>query len=275
MYIEYYQASIDSVKDEIKNSARLSYDLDEYLDCNPRPKYTIPDKPPSTNYKSKFTASLLGSPSGKSLCGDYTIGCKRKMFYKYTGAPKKMIIPASLRKRWDAGSAIHEMFQRYLMDMSSKQQYSITDAIPEFEIVPEMGGYVEKYTIVSKVDLHYSVSSWPYIMEIKTDAQETFNKRTKPSPAHITQANIYMALLDIPVSNLFYISFSPEMPIKEYIVEFDSSLWQACVDKMDYVISCIGDEKIPEREGSVWFCKSCEYKHICRPPEVTTAKVLL
>jgi CRISPR/Cas system-associated exonuclease Cas4 (RecB family) len=77
--------------------------------------------------------------------------------------------------------------------------------------------------------------------------------------------------MDIPVGTIMYISFSADVPAKEFIVEFDEDRWNACTAKMDKALELVKNKELPPAEGmgvNPYFCTSCPYYYLCRDKTV-------
>lgn len=239
---------------EIANEGRILDGLDTYLrSLNEEPRR------PST----KFSASSIGRASGKSLCGNYVIGCQRMLYYKYLGADSQSYWTPQGRMRLDAGSAIHEVVQKYLDGMGASEYVRFSDF--KSEVWLPRAGMGHRFNLSGRLDGLYRILEYRYVLEIKTISDKIFHSMASPKKEHVTQAMVYMACFDIPVANMLYISFEPSLPKKEFMVQFDPEYWEAITDKLDYVVKCAEEGPAPAREGNAFWCNTCDYRAICQP----------
>lgn len=210
-----------------------------------------------------FSASALGS-SGKSLCGNYTIGCARKLFFRYMGVPPEGKNSAGNIRRLEVGHSVHEITQRYFLEASKDKTSNIYNFKAEVPISPENNKLAKKLEIASTTDgiYEYGDIHQETVLEIKSIGAKAFNTLIKPKPEHLTQAQTYMGLLDIPIANLFYFSLGGYCPVRSFIVEFDPKHWEAIVAKIDFVRTCAKKTEPPTEEPH-FFCRGCEYRRFC------------
>lgn len=240
---------------DIAEAGRFSHDLMRYLeeDQESRPKTSI------------FSASTIGWTDGKSLCGKYPMGCQRKMAYRYICVPRKGHRDATSRFRMDVGTAIHRVVQGYLHGMGASHYYPFSEYQDEVTVNPDSGGAATTFEIWSVTDGIYRKDGSTYCLEIKTIAPDTLQRMASPKPEHVVQIMVYMACLDIPVGNIFYIGLKPSLPIKEFMVHFDHDIWDAIVAKIEHVRRALIEGLPVKREGSSYACRRCDYNYTCSP----------
>ena len=214
-----------------------------------------------------FHASTVGSNSGKSLCGNYHIGCGRQLYYDYTGAPSEGAWEPRMRKLLDTGSAIHAQLQAYLEIIASKSEGTETFT-PEADINPDKNPIAQQMDLSGHTDGVYQVTLTPdkvrFGIEIKTINDDGYKKTSGPHQEHITQGTIYQKCLDLPLMVFLYYNKN-DSSVAEFVQIFDERRWEAIVAKVNMVRECAFKEVMPEQESG-WHCSNCKYKGICKPP---------
>lgn len=216
-----------------------------------------------------FSASDIGTKGGHSLCGKYPMGCARMLYYRYCGEEPHSRIDPRLRRIFDTGSKIHEQLQGYL--------HKIALASDGAEVFVDEAGFNEEnsrvaaeYEIESTTDGIYEVTvSKPldlrFGIEIKSMKAEIFQDLSGPLIDNVVQSTIYMACLDLPVMVILYYNKN-DSSMAEFVEVFDDEIWNAVVDKINYVrMHAVNGEPPPREDG--YHCKTCRYAHICNPPK--------
>ena len=229
--------------------------------------------------RGTFTASDLGSWDGNSFCGDYKVGCARKLWYRHRGeVEQRSNIAPTLRRRLDLGTAGHEMLDGYFEKIAEESGGS-EEFVPEHQINPEDGTseVAWEWGIIVRVDGVYSIHlSDPvhirFCLEFKTETEQNFQKvLKKPKPEHVTQLMVGMACWDLPAGVLVYINLNSGAMV-EHRVLFDQNHWNAVTEKMRYVRKYSINNIEPNREDG-FHCKYCKYKWVCAPPSKKKRKV--
>lgn len=214
-----------------------------------------------------FSASDLGNKTGSSLCGKYTIGCARLLYYRYVGEEPRDKIPPRLRRIFDTGHKVHEQLQGYLRTIAEKLDAEAF--VDEAEFNEKNSPVASSYDIESTTDGIWTITvpdlELRYGLEIKSMKDELFKKLNGPERYHVVQCMVYMACLDLPFMVALYYNKN-DSSMAEFVVEFDDNIWNAIADKINYVRRCAVDEEEPEREVG-FHCRTCRYKYICKPPK--------
>lgn len=214
-----------------------------------------------------FHSSTVGSFSGKSLCGKYSMGCARQLYYDYTGAPAEGAWDPRMRKLLDTGSAIHAQLQAYLEIIAAKSEGTETFT-PEADIDPDKNPIADQMDLSGHADGIYSVTLTPdkvrFGLEIKTINEAGYQKTSGPHQEHVTQGTIYQKCLNLPLMVFLYYNKN-DSSVAEFVQVFDERRWAAIVEKLDMVRECAFKEAPPEQEAG-WHCNNCKYKGICKPP---------
>jgi hypothetical protein len=213
-------------------------------------------------------ASTIGSITGKSLCGRYTIGCGRLLYYDLVGAESEGAWEPRMRSLLDTGSAVHAQLQAYLREVSSRSNGTEMFE-PEAVIDPRNNPIADTMDISGHTDGMYTIQipdlSFRFGIELKTINDAGYHKTSNPHPEHITQGTIYQKCLDLPVMLFVYYNKNDSRMV-EYPQVFDEALWNAIVEKLDCVRSSAFSGTPPERENG-WHCTNCKYRKVCQPPK--------
>ena len=214
-----------------------------------------------------FSASDLGNKTGRSLCGNYSIGCARLLYYRYIEQEPRDKIPPRLRRIFDTGHKVHEQLQNYLHIIAARldAETFVDEAVCNMAN-SEVADY---YDIDSTTDGVWTITApnldLRYGLEIKSMKDELFKKLNGAETYHIVQCHVYMACLDLPFMVVLYYNKN-DSSMAEFVIEFDDKLWEAITNKINYVRRCAVDEEEPEREIG-FHCRTCRYSYVCKPPK--------
>lgn len=232
--------------------------------------------------RGTFTASGLGAWCGKSLCGNYTIGCGRKLWYRYTGVEAQHYFSPRQRRVVDTGFVVHDhQLDPYFSEMAGRtagaEQFWPEVKVYAGEESDELGVATEWETRVRLDGLYKIWLSDPeqirISLEFKTINDKGFQGLRGPKPEHKTQLIVGMACQDTPVGLLIYYNKN-DSAMSEYRVLFDHEHWQAVKDKIMMVRQHAVTGEAPPREGGHFPCRSCEYSYVCAPFKKSRARSL-
>ena len=214
-----------------------------------------------------FHASMIGSKSGKSLCGNYPIGCGRELYYSLIGADAEGAWEPRMRRILDTGTAVHSQLQIYLEEIAARSDGAFT-FVPEVDVDPDKNDLADMMDISGHTDgdsyAKEDEDEVRFLLEIKTINDAGYKKTSGPHPEHLMQGTIYQACLDVPVIVFLYYNKN-DSSIAEYVHTFDSSRWEAIEAKLNVVREHAVAEDPPPRELS-FQCQRCRYKKTCKPP---------
>jgi len=224
---------------------------------------------PRTPQKGTFVASDLGSRSGKSLCGKYMVGCGRLLYYRAIGVEQRSIINPRLRRIFDTGSAIHGQLDTYFRGMAERTG-RVEVFEPEVQIGPGDTEETLEWGIIVRVDGTYIISldddrMVRICLEFKSIRSEDFRKLRRPKEEHITQLQVGMGAMDIPVGLLIYYDKDTSNMV-EFRVIFSHDHWGAITGKIHMVRRGVVLREAPPREEG-FHCKTCKYSWYCLPPK--------
>lgn len=220
--------------------------------------------------KNVFHSSTVGGASGKSLDGQYSMGCGRLLYYDLVGEESEGAWEPRMRALLDTGSAVHAQLQAYLQEVAKRSGGTETFE-PEAGIDPDNNEVADFLDISGHTDGIYTVTvpglTIRFGIEIKTINDAGYKKTSGPHPEHITQGTIYQKCLDLPVMVFVYYNKN-DSSMAEYAQVFDKRLWEAVVKKLEYVREHAYKLEPPERENG-WHCSNCKYRKVCTPPRRT------
>ena len=217
-----------------------------------------------------FHPSDVGSINGKSNCGNYHIGCSRKLYYNYIGVKPSPTVKPRNRRIFDTGTAIHTQLQSYLTEIA-KLSGGHEHFVKEAEINPKYNDIADIYDITGHTDGVYTITEASYKLrfgvEIKTINTDGYAKTLKPHPEHVTQGTIYQKCLDLPIMLFLYYNKNDSHMV-EFPILFNQNHWNAIVDKLNMVRKDAIEEQ-PSKQEVGWYCVNCPFKPTCNPPRRT------
>jgi len=212
-----------------------------------------------------FHSSMIGEGSGKE--GKYPMGCSRKLYYSYTGAPSEGSIEPKLRRIFDTGTAIHTQLQMYLSVLAERSGGEI-EFTPEDVISPETNEVADRLDISGHTDGIVTIKMPDYSvrfgLEIKTINDAGYKATKSPHGEHLTQATVYQKCFDLPVFLFLYYNKN-NSTMAEFIHIFDEHRWKAIETRLNRVRMAVLDGTPPLRETS-YQCNTCNWKKQCKPP---------
>ena len=213
-----------------------------------------------------FSASEVGLKNGHSLCGKYTMGCGRYLYYSYTGAHGTRNWEPKFRRILDTGSAIHVQLQLYILECAKREGFKA-------EIEVDGDPDTNPWSLSAHMDAQIAIAT-PEVkvrfgVEIKSIGDDGFKVTSHIHDHHATQCTIYQKLFDLPAILALYYNKNNSL-MAEFTKTFDADRWKAIEDKLEMVRmhSLMGEP--PPYEVS-YECNSCKYKAICKPPRKTSA----
>lgn len=215
-----------------------------------------------------FSASDIGSDTGHSLCGQYKMGCACLLYYRYIEEEPRTHIDPRTRRIFDTGHKVHDQLQGYLKRIAEWSEGAEV-FVKEAMFNEDNSAVAKKYEIESTTDGIWEIKipdlNIRFGIEIKSMKTELFKTLNAPKPETVVQAMIYMACLDLPLVTIIYYNKNDSV-MMEFPMTFDQKVWDAVVDKINYVREAAVDEKPPKQEVG-FHCKRCRYYHVCKPPK--------
>jgi|13_taG_2_1085334.scaffolds.fasta_scaffold00077_17 CRISPR/Cas system-associated exonuclease Cas4 (RecB family) len=207
--------------------------------------------------------------------------CTRKLWYAACMMSPKHRIDPKLRCTFEHGHAVHDWQQRELGDLLEKlSQHNIkldggygTRFDAEFEVSLNdpaySNGVADGLNIKGSADGLIIVQDdfneyTRVIYELKTMADASWQKLTKPQAKHIAQATIYARCLDGDVILFQYYNKNSDIS-KFFYVEPDAVAWQNACNQVNTVREALDNGVEVDAEYSMWECKSCGYYYDCKP----------
>lgn len=217
--------------------------------------------------KRDYTPSASFKPSGIS-------GCKRSLYYELTGVrPDVEAASPELTGICESGSDRHETIQEYVMIMN---EYGIEcewldvgkfvkdNNIPYVQVLSNKGNetklFSEKYNMRFLCDGLIKYKGEYYILEIKTESTNKFNRHDEPWPEHILQATCYSMVLQ--VKKVLFVYENRDVCTKK---GFTVNVNDKMIENVENIINTVNDymekDLVPPRECDK--CKYCKYKGAC------------
>ena len=219
--------------------------------------------------KRDYIPSQSFKPSGISAC-------KRNLYYELSGyKPDEEPPNTTLIGICESGTDRHEAIQNYVMQMKKHSidcewldvgKYIKDNNIKYAEVVSQKGNetkvYSEQYNLRFLCDGLIKYKGEYYILEIKTESTNKFNKHTEPWPEHIMQATCYSLVLGVDKVIFLYESKDTQ-ELKEFCFTNIESVLKKALDKFNYLNDCIKTNNIPPIEKS-FNCNGCRFREVCK-----------
>lgn len=201
-------------------------------------------------------------------------GCDRRMVYTMRGEPKTSKTRPIWKRRFKVGHAIHDMFQRDFERMSQKSGLVISFE-REVRINPKLQLLAATWDIHSSCDGVFVIrETWDgpaiarCILEIKTEAPDSYEKLKEPKLAHVEQAHVYMACLDIPLTWFLYFNkgnqnFTPATN-PNFFIRYNPEVWKNLESRFEVGHTHLHLNTLPDRQESI-LCEFCSYPDSCKP----------
>ena len=179
--------------------------------------------------------------------------CVLRLYHDCVGdiAPKEQI-DWPLFLTFEIGHAIHGVFQRALKN-------DLGDAF-----VAEAPVNIAEF-IAGNADGDVYLPKAHAVIEIKTAGNSTFDSLRAPKKEHLLQAvGMYATALDAPFVVFLYFHKTWPHPVKEFVVEYDPSIFNNWMDlKGNKVRRALDRGQPPIADASPSECAKCPYKHAC------------
>ena len=175
-------------------------------------------------------------------------GCKRALYYDITEEPPRRTARPSALALFDLGHAIHDKLQsRYSGD-------------PDF--TDEANADFKPLKLYGHTDGVFKAKDW--LLEIKSIADASFRTLVKPKIEAVWQIHCYMFAFDIPRAQILYVNRNNGLR-RNFKVYFTYDIWQEILDVINHTDECVEAGTIPPRESNQYICRTCKFKHVCRP----------
>jgi CRISPR/Cas system-associated exonuclease Cas4 (RecB family) len=208
-------------------------------------------------------------------------GCTRKLWYAACMFPTQHRVGAKLRNTFNHGHVIHDWQQAELGEVlehltetniardgetgirfESEFEVSLSDPAHGNGTAQELNiaGRADGLIIVQQDTGEYTRA----VYELKSMADASWQKLTRPQTKHIAQATIYSKCFDATAILFQYYNKNGDVS-KWFYVEPDEGAWESAraqIGKVRDALSSGGD--VPA-EYSMWECKSCSYYYDCKP----------
>jgi hypothetical protein len=211
-----------------KNDGLLISKIAKYLDEHPE----------------KVSTSTKLSPT-------YIIKCERQAVYKLKGVPQETSRDFKSRLIVLEGDSVHKKY---------------VDLFREMGILVDSEKFIShpNFPFLGFVDAIVKIDDVPYIVEIKSINKEGFGRLNKPYEEHVLQVKMYMLILKIDKSIIFYENKDTQ-DLKEFYVELNSEFESWFNEKMNRILNYFKENKVPPRicvtemDGRYQWCPYVKY----------------
>lgn len=214
-----------------------------------------------------FHSSMIGSQSGKSLCGNYPMGCGRELYYSLTDAESEGAWQPRIRRILDTGTAIHTQLQLYLKVVAERfegfefeEEADIDPDVNEIANMLDISGHTDGICVVTAKDLMVRFG-----LEIKSINANGYKETRSIHAEHIMQGTVYQKCLDLPFMLFLYYNKN-DSQMAEFVQVFDHKRWDAIEEKLNIVRDAAIEEDPPPQEPG-YQCSRCKYQRVCDPPK--------
>jgi CRISPR/Cas system-associated exonuclease Cas4 (RecB family) len=219
-------------------------------------------------------------------------GCTRKLWYAACMFEPRHRIDAKLRNTFNHGHAVHDWQQAELADLlenlnareggprySAKFEVSLSDKdvcepaeLQELESDTFQGlTLAEDLNIKGRADGLIVITDtdgteFRVIYELKTMADASWKKLTKPMVKHVAQTSIYAECLGATAVLFQYYNKNADTSKWFWSVP-DEGAWEAVLGQIKTVRAALSAGTDVPANYSMWECKSCGYYHDCKPEQ--------
>lgn len=202
-------------------------------------------------------------------------GCTRKLWYAACMMEPKHRIDAKLRCTFDHGHAVHDWQQEELGKLVAKLTEGREDVDYECAFEVSLRNPLVANETADQLNLEgradgllqirpHGEDELRVIYELKTMADASWQKLTKPQAKHVAQATIYAKCFDADVILFQYYNKNSDVS-KFFFIEPDEVAWENVLSQIDTVRGALDAGQEVEPEYSMWECRSCGYYYDCRP----------
>lgn len=205
-------------------------------------------------------------------------GCARRAVYSLIGTERKDDVAPIWKKRFKVGHAIHKMLQDDFEKMVNTTHLHLSFE-PEATIAPELQPVAALWNIQSHCDGVFVIrETWDgpeiarVLLEIKTEAPDSYEKLNSPRDSHLDQAHVYMKCLDVPFIWFLYWNkgnqnYTPS-DHPRFFIKFDPKRWAKLEERFTGFHEAAKSGVLPDREEGM-LCEFCAFSHVCAPEYLT------
>lgn len=196
-------------------------------------------------------------------------GCKRRFYYAYLAVPPKHRIPASLRRIFEHGHAVHDWVQSELMHVYNGLEEGGYTFSLECEVSIRDTDFAQDHNMTGRADGLITITSpigeeTRVIYELKTASEKSWTATKSPKAQHKLQANTYAACFGADYILFDYYNKNKDEH-KYFLVNADPELQSRVSDMLNDVLDALSNGEEVEREASRWECGTCQYYYECQP----------
>ena len=183
--------------------------------------------------------------------------CLRQQWFKLRGTEPDILSnpDQTLNFTAEIGTACHEIIQTNLEELYGEDWIDVGEYIKNanlpYEVQCEKHNhetrlYIPELRIRCACDGLLRINGVYYLLEIKTSEYSSFDKLTDPKPQHISQINMYAAILKIPHVLVLYVDRQYGTQ-KCFELTVSSTNMNKVMDDIHYVLECAENNLAPQR----------------------------
>jgi CRISPR/Cas system-associated exonuclease Cas4 (RecB family) len=199
--------------------------------------------------------------------------CTRRIAYSISlPRPKKKVTPF-WRRKFSAGHMVHNWLQNDFTRFAEASGQTIHFE-REVKISPKTRALAARWGVYSSCDGIFSLrgpdgrETTRAIVEIKTASKDEFAKLKEPEPAHIEQAHVYMAALNIPFVWFFYWNKDNHTHTssahESFLNAYDPYLWSGLEERFQAAHDTVSRGELPPKQEG-FHCELCVWGSVCKP----------
>jgi hypothetical protein len=205
-------------------------------------------------------------------------GCQRRLVYALQNTPKVIRNTVNMQRRFDLGTAVHEIVQWEFKEMCRWLGGSILFK-PEVTISPQSSAAAEELNAYSSCDgifeFYHQGSCYLRVgLEIKTMSDKEFDKTKAPKEDHFEQTCFYMRMLDLPLMWVLYYNKSNSFTTPgaaPYLYQYNPRLWDNTLrPRILAAYQMAHNNQLPAKQEGMP-CDWCPYGHTCKPSYLSKA----
>lgn len=224
----------------------------------------------------RYEVSIRGSKTrSNGIHASEASGCMRPAVYSLMGTERKPVVKTdtNMLMRFGIGHAVHAMIQDTWHRIAAKSNGRILFQ-DEVKMSPHQQDLAAQWEINSSCDgeiILCDETGEPQvriILEIKTESDGQYEKLRQPRDKHKEQTNLYMAVLDAPLTWLLYYNKSNSSitdSTPPWLFQFDKKMWEDNQEmrfaKMHHLAETA---TLPERDEG-FECSWCAFAWTCQP----------
>jgi CRISPR/Cas system-associated exonuclease Cas4 (RecB family) len=181
--------------------------------------------------------------------------CRRQLYYTFIAPLEHR--PATSRA-YMVGTILHEFLQKVML--ADVGTYKTVTPEKHVSVVDAATGM----TVSGRMDAHIVPKSGePFVVELKSVNERTFNLGKKPDFAHINQLNFYMHAEYLKSGFIVYVN-KTNLALRVHRVVYSGPLMRSGLSSLRQTMGDIRQSRLPPRDDrSGWKCDYCPWNAMC------------